>query len=1272
MKRRNQPRKIIIPEKLGNGGCEVWPYILGLIFNAFLHFSLFIFYGLFWHNLLYLSISFIFFIYPFYYVTDIIWSLRPSVCSILAGKTLINRKYYMNVVRKNINVSELLPVTVSIPVYTEDNEVIFETVRSSLTAVKRYQEYSGQEGNVVVSDDGIAVMLGGFCTQEKVEKLVDKFFHSFTELSPIEKKAAQRICFYREHQVPFVVRPAKNRAGLFKKASNLNYTLRLGEALYQGKERKELTKPGAEFEYGYTEGNIYTNEMILLLDKDSGVKEKIIQAIAPEFSADDKLAYVQCATHAVNLSENYFTYATGHQVNNLFLNIWPCKALQGFFVPLVGHNVFLRKSMLEKSGLWSENKVSEDYDKAIGFYNMGYHGKYAQIQGLEFTEYVSRTFAEESSKQLRYAYGLFEMIFGGTIVWGKSRKCDVLYMLLYFCSVINEVMLLPTVLLESYFGNIHLLWAGFLLCNFCFVVLPCIRGMIMRRHLPKEQTEKIMHTMVIAVSFVGHSFAMLSGACRYFFNLLKRNKKPFPSSSVDKLEYRFSDGVKLIVEYIRKNKGFIPIAILCLDRGLFMITRKGIEPVTMFTYCYVLFGTVLVPILMTPQLFKIAGQKESAKMVKQWQKREIASMQQPLAEWSTKMQKTELEEKRQAKLQSGPLDGDISSFLNAYHQTLQEIISDEKMPQELTMEYDFESCIRKDDKNKKEIYLLKRKSDGVKAILKITKDYPEEDAWEEAELLKKINHPGIPKAYRAYEMGEKKYIVREYIEGRTLYEIVKTNGLLASKDIFHIVLKLADILSYLHQQTPPVIHRDIKPQNIIVGKDGTIHLIDFGIARVHKEGRTQDTSVVLTLDYAPPEQYGFDQTSALTDIYSLGIVMLFLATGHTTRTELEAQIINNRLRGLIERCTAFDPKLRIQSVAEIREYIVRENQPKKKYRGFLAAACIAFLCVCLSGLTYGLGVQKGKIQGEKSGYENGHGVGYTDGYEAAPAFQIETPSERSIGNLTGNLTVPGGAYAVENEEGIYYILDKDIYHIPKNNTVSQIFIKDVVAQGLSSHHGWLYYSTENHILQTNLYTQKTEILSGEMNGNLWIDGEDYYVLGKEVLYALNIRDGRLEKMTEGKEYQNVNLHQGSMYFISREDGNLYSARLNGKERRRLKDGNFKSVCVYQDELYCSVQREGISELIKIELSSGTEERIAEANAEMLNVTSRGIYFIDAIDGTINFCTLDGKLKKLISNNTATDFNLAGDLIFYHNQGDENKLWCVRVDGTDDHPVRARG
>ena len=458
--------------------CGVWPYVIVLVLDALVHTLLLFSFGLSVQILIRLSLSFIFFIYPLYYVADVLWSLRPSVCGILSGEIAVNRKYYMNTVQKEIVRDELLPVTISTPIYLEDNEIVFQMLRESHAAVRRYREFSGKAANIVVSDDGLAPLLGGRCSAEAVDHVVRAFRENPTTLTPQESMAAQRILFYRKLGISFVARPAGGRVGLFKKASNLNYTLRLGKEISGGAVPEQLLGEEGSFALGYAEGDITTHEIILLLDKDSGVKERIIEAIVPEFAADEKLAYVQCATSAGNLYENYYTYATGQQLNSLFHTIWPCKALQGYFVPLVGHNVFLRKSLLEKSGLWSEDRVSEDYDKAICFYGMGYHGKYAQLHGLEFTETASRTFTEETGKQRRYAYGLFEMIFDGTVAPGKARGCDAFYMLLYFCSVVNQVLLLPTVLLESYFGNIHLLWAGFLICMACFILLPVARDLV--------------------------------------------------------------------------------------------------------------------------------------------------------------------------------------------------------------------------------------------------------------------------------------------------------------------------------------------------------------------------------------------------------------------------------------------------------------------------------------------------------------------------------------------------------------------------------------------------------------------------------------------------------------------------------------------------------------------------------------------------------------------------------------------------------------------------
>ena len=225
-------------------------------------------------------------------MTDTLWSLRPSVYGILSGRIRINRKYYMNTAQKEIAREALLPVTVSVPVYLESNEIIFQTLRESLAAARRYRKVSGKDANVVVSDDGLAPLLGGRCAKEKAERLVQVLKRDASALTQRERKAAERIQFYREHGISFVARPQAGRAGLFKKGSNLNYTLRLGNAVSDGASLDSLLRKDGAFAGAYAEGDIATHEIILLLDKDSGVKEKIIEAILPEFAIDGKLAYV--------------------------------------------------------------------------------------------------------------------------------------------------------------------------------------------------------------------------------------------------------------------------------------------------------------------------------------------------------------------------------------------------------------------------------------------------------------------------------------------------------------------------------------------------------------------------------------------------------------------------------------------------------------------------------------------------------------------------------------------------------------------------------------------------------------------------------------------------------------------------------------------------------------------------------------------------------------------------------------------------------------------
>ena len=598
-------------EKLGNRSSGVSHYVLAFIINAIIHVYLFFAYNFWYYDTGHFVVSYIFFTYPVCFVLDIVWSMRPSVVKLLNGTKLVNRKYYMNKVRDNVDKDKFYDVTISIPVYLEDNKVVFNTVTDSVKAAKRYRSVSGKKVNIIVSDDGIGAVLKENCTKEKINELIVKYHKTPRSVSKEVAMVLDRIVFYRKNNVAFVARPKENRPGLFKKGSNLNYTLRLGDEIENGRSIEDLTSQGGKFERGYAEGDVITNEIIMLLDKDSGVSTNIIEAIMPEFVVNEELAYVQCVTNAADLNDSFFVRTMGVHVNNLFHNIWPCNALKGFFVPLVGHNAFMRKQPLKEIGYWDETKVSEDYDAALKLYSHGYHGKYAHIHGLEFTEYASRTYTEEAAKQYRYTYGLFEMMFEGSINFKRARKRDIFYMIIYFLSKIYIVITIPYVLFVTFFGDINIMWAGFMLSQLAFMMAPFIRRVILGRKINKKYLFSLPRAVVLAFSYLGYCYSAFMAAIQFFINKFKKGKT-LPTSSVDTIKYCFSEGVVLMNDYIANNMSFLIIAILCIDRIISVTTRHYSLILTKLTIVYILLGVIIMPFLLTPHFYHITFRNRGA------------------------------------------------------------------------------------------------------------------------------------------------------------------------------------------------------------------------------------------------------------------------------------------------------------------------------------------------------------------------------------------------------------------------------------------------------------------------------------------------------------------------------------------------------------------------------------------------------------------------------------------------------------------------------------
>ncbi|MFA5105313.1 MAG: protein kinase [Candidatus Margulisiibacteriota bacterium] len=222
----------------------------------------------------------------------------------------------------------------------------------------------------------------------------------------------------------------------------------------------------------------------------------------------------------------------------------------------------------------------------------------------------------------------------------------------------------------------------------------------------------------------------------------------------------------------------------------------------------------------------------------------------------------------------------------------------------------------------------------------------------ESELLKKLHHRSLPSFVGEYQNDKMHCVVREYAQGIPLNKYA-VKHLLSQCEVIDLVLQLCDILIYLHGQTPPVIHRDIKPQNIIVDDTGKMKLIDFGISRIYNESAQNDTVFFGTQEFAPPEQYGFSQTDNRSDIFSLGVLLCWLLTGKTDLKNAESHIKNKRLWAIIKKCTSFAPKDRYRSVQEVRRALLNADGHRQKKRCQVACAVFALLLAASFGFAAG-------------------------------------------------------------------------------------------------------------------------------------------------------------------------------------------------------------------------------------------------------------------------------------------------------------------------------
>ena len=271
------------------------------------------------------------------------------------------------------------------------------------------------------------------------------------------------------------------------------------------------------------------------------------------------------------------------------------------------------------------------------------------------------------------------------------------------------------------------------------------------------------------------------------------------------------------------------------------------------------------------------------------------------------------------------------------------------LPEDMQEYWTVYECLKESEDSS--TFLVKETVTGILCVLKWGRNRQTEFLRNEMEIMKKMADrklSGIPKAYRIFEENGEVYLVREYIEGMSLAQMVLQKGGISEAEICRISRKICQTAEQFQNPDEPMIHRDIKPENIVVTPGGEVVFIDFGTMRSYKKDGSRDTFVVGTRGTAAPEQYGYIQTDQRTDVYAIGQTMLYMVSESYEMNQLSECAVSRRMKKIIEKACSFEPDKRYGDAAQLRRAVEKcqANNRKKVYKkagavlGLIAAGYI--------------------------------------------------------------------------------------------------------------------------------------------------------------------------------------------------------------------------------------------------------------------------------------------------------------------------------------------
>lgn len=627
-----------------------------------------------------------------------------------------------------------------------------------------------------------------------------------------------------------------------------------------------------------------------------------------------------------------------------------------------------------------------------------------------------------------------------------------------------------------------------------------------------------------------------------------------------------------------------------------------------------------------------------------------------------------------------------SDFQSFYQENLARELK-RMLPESILDRYEGISCLAQGDGG--EVYLVKRKSDGMHVVLRAAKGGAAAAAAAEFDILKSLDNERIPRPLEIIKTEAYTYAFRQYFPGQTLARYVRTNGVMRKDELIDVALQLCAALTYLHARQPQVIHRDIKPENIILDEEGRVRLVDFGIARVYRDGATSDTVTIGTRPYMAPEQFGGMQTDGRADLFSLGVVMIFMGTGRHDRTNLALRYPYRDLLPVINKLTAIDPSRRYAGANRLARELafIRWGGMLRAGRVLAAVSVSGALAAGAFFAGQGRGYNSGLAFGEKwatevvgaarydeglaSGYDKGYATGYDEGMRYSQYLQQSGldaahgkyfPVAGEMGNTPSNTANEG--LAVTDGKNIYVCTANGIERMPMDASSREVFLPHT-AKHLNLFGGMLYFIHEDRVWRAPLDGGEAErICDLSVQKIIVADGRIYFGNNsdKGTLHAMALDGTDVQKLNEIQRAFYWTVAGGSMFYMDDgARGQPFRCNLDGSGVRQL-DSGLGGVGLTALGEYLFFMEYDSHSYIRLDLDGSNRTVIAEGTLNSVNISPYGIFFSNGQKAGLYHVSLDGNLERALLGQPCARINVAGEWVFFSSGFDTTDLYRVRIDG----------